>query len=96
METSNNDSSTLGIAMPDPYWEKIGKKLKAKRTDLVCVRCGSRFSKGDREDVVAGLPQVCLGCSGASSTSGPWRGKGSLGKRPVGFGSTPEQKNEKE
>lgn len=76
--------------MPDPYWEKIGKEIKAKKTgSAICLNCREPFTP-DRSEM------HCLSCRESNRRSTSWRGKGSFGTRPVGFTRTHEQINEED
>lgn len=77
--------------MPDPYWEAYGKELRAKKEQeggIPCCSCGQKFHPEERDEV------TCKSCRESRRKATPWRGKGSFGNRPVGFGRTPEQINE--
>lgn len=79
--------------MPDPYWEEIGKSIRQERDSLEgssvrnCGNCNLKFTP-ERDE------WYCLSCRESNKTGSSWRGKGSFGKRPVGWGRTPEQINE--
>lgn len=80
--------------MPDPYWEAFGKDLRAKKeagSGIPCAACGEKFESENRDQ------RTCSSCrESMGRRPGPWRGKGSFGTRPVGFGQTEEQRNEAE
>ena len=83
--------------MPDPYWEKVGQEIRAKKDQLsgpgvqVCTHCGEKFDRHASEKDT----RVCSACAASyRKNAGAWRGKGSFGKRPVGIGRTDEEINE--
>jgi len=68
--------------MPDRYWEDVGKKLNDEKAKAAasgsyvvpCVGCGGMFFPDSLES------KYCGQCFGRPTY---WRGKGSLGSKPV-------------
>lgn len=92
--------------MPDAYWEGVRRNIEKKQEELLasgtatrCARCGQLYEQSDRPETGGGS-QVCASCKGSragfSRPRDAWRGRGSFGKRPSGYGRTPEQINESE